>query len=1217
MLTAVRVLHAHGWTHRNITARTVLVCDDGRVVLTGLAAGAAEEALCGYAPLPGASATPDDPPGAPGEELSGPGAARGTGLSGPGSAVPGLTGPGSAGPGLPALDSAGPEYAGRDYTRPGPAGPEPYGRTAVGPAEPGPTAGVPSPERSAVESPYGLSSGTSGAMPRPQHGTPGIPAPFDGQPALPGSSASGDIRAARAGAIAAYRAGARAAARVTEDQQRSAERTGSLPVTQGTQGQGQGHGDTGPQDPHGPPHAPHGAQTSQEPSEPQGSRGPGGGDPDWWAQPPSAYTGPDDDADDGEDDDPPGPTPYRAELAGTWRDGPAPWNDSAGSLPAGGSPYGTRRRAARRCRPAATPGRARPWHAGASRPTQPRAPTAEAVPAAAEAGIPAARATRCAPTPSGSRAQLPPAGGHRRGRTVGRRRRERLPSPRTGAPPPRSPPSGPGRRGSRSSAPSPSGGRPSRPAPCTRTGSSRRPSAPPPTSGRSGALLYRAVQGHAPYPEESAVELVQLVCAEPPAFAEECGPLRPVVESLLRQDPTERPDFEELRGWLRSLVRSAPEPEAGPGRRAGAVRRRTAAHRAPPGRAGTQAPRWSARRTPPEPEQAGQGARGEGRTPRGRRSGRRRGAHGRGIRAAAYEAAGRRTGAARYGDDRSGGGYGDDRRPYRSTTWTTAGRPQRGPGGRAPRSLGRTLLVLILLLLVAAIAFAVMFMPKADPQKPGRSVGEATPAPGRAAPTPRPPGAVDDPGPAARTPARRRSPTPRPPHRRRPIPPSISPRAMSCARTPRASRSPSTRTGSGGPINDSGQVRYVRGDFTLIVVPGRDTVADNGADPMEYQRDKERELQPFRDSSWSTASGLRRIDVGQQAMAEGQFTWQDSSGREVYVRNLAVIIEGRYHVIQVIGPDGQRDQVSEIYQQATAAYRAPAETRRSRPHRRCVTVPFLSRPEVPCRAVRSVTCRQGTGRGTWNIRRERARSGAGQVLAGRYRLGETIGSGGMGKVWRAHDEVLHRTVAVKELTAGRYVSEADRAVLHQRTQKEARAAARITHPGRGDGARRARPRRPAVDRHAVRRRSLPRRRGARTRARIDWREAARIGLQVLGALRAAHAAGVLHRDVKPGNVLLARDGRVLLTDFGIAAIEGDSTITRTGELVGSIDYLAPERVRGSDPGPAVRPVVAGRHALHGGAGDLPVPPHLAAVHHAGRGHRGAAAPRTRRARSPR
>ncbi|MFJ9028445.1 protein kinase [Streptomyces sp. NPDC102274] len=189
------------------------------------------------------------------------------------------------------------------------------------------------------------------------------------------------------------------------------------------------------------------------------------------------------------------------------------------------------------------------------------------------------------------------------------------------------------------------------------------------------------------------------------------------------------------------------------------------------------------------------------------------------------------------------------------------------------------------------------------------------------------------------------------------------------------------------------------------------------------------------------------------------------------------------------------------------------------------------------------------------------------MLAGRYRLAESIGSGGMGKVWRAHDEVLHRIVAIKELTAGRYVSEADRAVLHQRTQKEARAAARISHPGvvtvhdvlEHDG-------RPWIVMQYVDGPSLAD--AVKESGRIDYREAARIGLAVLDALRAAHAAGVLHRDVKPGNVLLARDGRVLLTDFGIAAIEGDSTITRTGELIGSIDYLAPERVRGGDPGPA-------------------------------------------------
>ncbi|WP_189762155.1 serine/threonine-protein kinase [Streptomyces xanthochromogenes] len=191
------------------------------------------------------------------------------------------------------------------------------------------------------------------------------------------------------------------------------------------------------------------------------------------------------------------------------------------------------------------------------------------------------------------------------------------------------------------------------------------------------------------------------------------------------------------------------------------------------------------------------------------------------------------------------------------------------------------------------------------------------------------------------------------------------------------------------------------------------------------------------------------------------------------------------------------------------------------------------------------------------------------MLAGRYRLGDAIGRGGMGKVWRAHDEVLHRTVAVKELTAALYVAEADRAILHARTQKEARAAARITHPGvvtvhdvlDHDN-------RPWIVMQYVDGPSLADAVKAADGHRIDAREAARIGLHVLGALRAAHDAGVLHRDVKPGNVLIASNGQVLLTDFGIAAIEGDVTITKTGELVGSIDYLAPERVQGAHPGPA-------------------------------------------------
>ncbi|MER5657614.1 protein kinase [Streptomyces sp. NPDC002131] len=191
----------------------------------------------------------------------------------------------------------------------------------------------------------------------------------------------------------------------------------------------------------------------------------------------------------------------------------------------------------------------------------------------------------------------------------------------------------------------------------------------------------------------------------------------------------------------------------------------------------------------------------------------------------------------------------------------------------------------------------------------------------------------------------------------------------------------------------------------------------------------------------------------------------------------------------------------------------------------------------------------------------------GLLLAGRYRLVDSIGSGGMGRVWRAHDEVLHRTVAVKELTAALYAAEGDRARLLARTHAEARAAARINHSAvvtihdvlDHDN-------RPWIVMELVEGNSLADE--VKDRGRIEPTEAARIGLWVLRGLRAAHAAGVLHRDVKPGNVLLSPDRRVLLTDFGIAQVEGDTTITRTGEIVGSVDYLAPERVRGHDPGPS-------------------------------------------------
>jgi len=123
------------------------------------------------------------------------------------------------------------------------------------------------------------------------------------------------------------------------------------------------------------------------------------------------------------------------------------------------------------------------------------------------------------------------------------------------------------------------------------------------------------------------------------------------------------------------------------------------------------------------------------------------------------------------------------------------------------------------------------------------------------------------------------------------------------------------------PKNGRGQVVYSHGDFELIVVPGRDSTKEFGRDPMAYQRERETELQPFRDSTWATSSGMRTIDVGGRTMAEGQFTWTDGQGRELYVRNLAMVVGGRYHVVQVRGPEAERDEVTRLYEQASATYR--------------------------------------------------------------------------------------------------------------------------------------------------------------------------------------------------------------------------------------------------------------------------------------------------------
>ncbi|MFG2605196.1 serine/threonine-protein kinase [Streptomyces sp. NPDC048514] len=189
-----------------------------------------------------------------------------------------------------------------------------------------------------------------------------------------------------------------------------------------------------------------------------------------------------------------------------------------------------------------------------------------------------------------------------------------------------------------------------------------------------------------------------------------------------------------------------------------------------------------------------------------------------------------------------------------------------------------------------------------------------------------------------------------------------------------------------------------------------------------------------------------------------------------------------------------------------------------------------------------------------------------RVIAGRYRLLTPLGEGGMGTVWRAHDEVLHREVAVKEVRAPAGLPAADVERMYARLEREAWAAARVanrnvvtvydvaTEAGR-----------PWIVMELVRGLSLADRLEAE--GPLPPQHAAHIGAEVLSALRGAHAAGVLHRDVKPANVLLADDGRVVLTDFGIASVEGSSALTMTGEVIGSPEFLAPERALGRTPGP--------------------------------------------------
>jgi serine/threonine protein kinase len=191
----------------------------------------------------------------------------------------------------------------------------------------------------------------------------------------------------------------------------------------------------------------------------------------------------------------------------------------------------------------------------------------------------------------------------------------------------------------------------------------------------------------------------------------------------------------------------------------------------------------------------------------------------------------------------------------------------------------------------------------------------------------------------------------------------------------------------------------------------------------------------------------------------------------------------------------------------------------------------------------------------------------GRVIAGRYRLQAPIGRGAMGVVWRARDQLLDRDVAVKEVHIAETLTDAERANAYQRTLREAKTAARLNHPAvvtvydvcEDEG-------RPWIVMQLVHAQSLDQVLAAS--GPLSPRRAAEMARQLLSALSVAHAAGVMHRDVKPSNVLLGSDDRAVLTDFGIATFQGDPKLTQTGMVMGSPGFTAPERIRGEDASPA-------------------------------------------------
>ncbi|RKN46821.1 protein kinase [Streptomyces hoynatensis] len=968
LLAALRIVHAHGWVHRNVTARTVLICEDGRAVLTGLAVGACEEVLCGYDPLPqaegGGGPAADGPAqlppggaesGPPAGDHAEPGVADGRWQSpapGPSATGPSAPGPSVAGPregvgAAPGGEAAGAHAAGavpdgqwwEESTRPagrGPAGGSPgrvghgapaggaSGQAAGGAAEwwesvtrphpagggqrDEPPQGARGPARDAGQQGGGGYGAARGGRERPGRGA--VP-PQAGQP--------WDTRAAGrgSGSVPAREGHGEVTARLPEQDRRAygpgrgapetdpqgpvpdayqrwesgpSERDGAgagrlpgprggeaLPSSWDFEGGAYASGGEGPRlppegrggeaPPTAPPHAtPHGVPPAAPHAAPRATSHPAGQPGSPGAAGPVAF-GPQprpgqDPAWGAGGDSGPGtaPLPRISGQPGQGSGSGSAADRAARSGAIAAYRAGTQAGAAARGRPQGpgAPGTGPTELPGSPRPSHPVRTGWEPPPkqqqrpfSPQQPGDPGA-----APPPDGpGPGQRPGAGreqGPRQG-AAGAARPEAEPARGPAVPPaPRGPgreriPAGAGRYRGPDTALAAERARQAR---IMTVGAVTERWAPeqagpvyehwrlaPPVGAAAdfwalGALLFRAVQGYPPYPEESAEELTQAVCAEQPAFAEDCGALRPIIESLLRQDPTERPSAEELRGWLRSLLRSAPEPEVG-------RHTVTAPPALEPGR-------------PADPR----------RLPILRRRG---------------ELVGPR------------------RRP-------------RAHGQHSPRRLGRTLLTLVLLGLAGAIAYVLAFMSDAEEDKGSRAEGSSPAAT---------PGGEESPGPSRSPEATEedsRQPSPEGEQQPAPPPEGFGPQEDPAGFTLTVPDGFQRQ----GP-NGEGEVIYRDGDLEIVVVPGRDGTDEFGTEPMDYQLGDEPELQAFRDYQYATSSGLYETQVGNTVMAEGVFGWQEGGERLAY--NRVMLLDGHYHVVMVRGPAGEEQRISEIYEVTAESYR--------------------------------------------------------------------------------------------------------------------------------------------------------------------------------------------------------------------------------------------------------------------------------------------------------